>query len=398
MSEKVNKYRWVILSVASFAIFVPNYAQYQLSPLAPQIIGDLGLSPSQFTSIFTATMIPAIFLSIVSGLLADKFGIKRIIGIGMLLSSAGLCMRIISNDFTLLFLSMVLSGFGGAFLNTNGAKIMGIWFPPEKIGAAMGIFLAASTLSMTVGMGTTAMLNGIRTAYLIAAILSIVALILWALLIKNSETERPQGGAPKTLPISECLGKVVKNRIIWFVGICLMFILGANVIIGSFLPTILAERGIDIVSAGMYGSAVTIGNFLGCLFIPIVASRIANKPVLFILAVISAAGAAFGWQAPQGIALVAALCVTGIAMGGLMPLLMSMPIQLPGIGPAYAGTAGGFTATLQLIGAVVIPTYIAGPIAGTNIKSFFAIAGICMIMVFIFGFGLPELGKKKQAQ
>jgi NNP family nitrate/nitrite transporter-like MFS transporter len=177
-----------------------------------------------------------------------------------------------------------------------------------------------------------------------------------------------------------------------------MFILGANVIISSFLPTILAGRGIDQVSAGMYGAAVTVGNLLGCLFIPVVASRIANKPILFTLAIISAAGAALGWLAPQGIALVFALCVTGIAMGGLMPILMSMPIQLPEIGPAYAGTAGGFTATLQLIGAVVIPSYIAGPIAGTNLKLFFAVAGVCMIMVFVFGFGLPELGKKKQAQ
>jgi NNP family nitrate/nitrite transporter-like MFS transporter len=398
MSKRISKYRWVILSVSCFALFVPNYAQYQLSPLAPQIIGDLGLTPGQFTSIFSAPMIPAIFLSIAAGLLADKFGIKRVIGIGMLLSVVGACLRITANSFPLLFLSMLLTGFSAAFLNTNGAKILGSWFPPEKISATMGILLAASTLAMTAGMGTTAMLNGIGIAYLIAAVLSIASLILWVLLIKNRETESTQGDAPKTLPISECLRKVIKNRIVWFVGICLMFILGANVIISSFLPTILAGRGIDHVSAGMYGSAVTIGNLLGCLFIPVVASRVANKPVIFILALISTAGAAFGWQAPQGIALILALCITGIAMGGLMPLLMSMPIQLPEIGPTYAGTAGGFAATLQLIGAVVIPAYIAGPIAGTNLKLFFIIAGVCMIMVFIFGFGLPELGKKKQAQ
>lgn len=398
MSENISKYRWVILFVSCFALFVPNYMQYQLSPLAPQIIGDLRLTPSQFTSIFTAPMIPAIFLSIVAGLLADKFGIKRVIGVGLLLSATGACLRIVSNSFSLLFLSMLLTGFAAAFLNTNGAKILGSWFPPEKIGSTMGILLAASTLAMTAGMGTTAMLNGIKTAYIIAAVLSIAALILWVLLIKNRVTAKIQGEATKTIPISECLGKVLKNRVIWFVGICLMFILGANVIISSFLPTILAERGIDKVAAGMYGSAVTIGNLLGCLFIPVMAGRIANKPLIFILALVSAAGAVFGWQAPMGIGLILALCVTGIAMGGLMPLLMSMPIQLPEIGPAYAGTAGGVAATLQLIGAVVIPTYIAGPIVGTNMKLFFVAAGICMVMVFIFGFGLPELGRKKQSQ
>lgn len=396
MCEKTSKYRWIILFVTCFALFVPNYAQYQLPPLAPQIIDNLRLSPGQFTSIFSAPMIPAIFLSIMAGLLADKFGIKRIIGIGILLSAAGTCLRIAVNSFSLLFLSMMLSGFAAAFLNTNGAKILGSWFPPQKISSTMGVLLAASTLAMTVGMGTTAMLNGINTAYTIAAVLCIVALLFWVLLIKNREMERTQGEAPKTPPISECLEKVIKNRIVWFVGICLMFILGANVIISSFLPTILADRGIDNVSAGMYGAAVNVGNFLGCLFIPVVAGRIANKLLISILALVSALGVTIGWQTPQGIGLIAALCATGIAMGGLMPLLMSMPIQLPEIGPTYAGTAGGFAATLQLIGAVVIPTYIAGPIAGTNIKLFFVVAGICMIMVFIFGFGLPELRGKKQ--
>jgi NNP family nitrate/nitrite transporter-like MFS transporter len=396
MSEKISKYRWVILSVSCLAMFVPNYAQYQLSPLAPQIIENLGLTPGQFTSLFSAPMIPAIFLSIVAGLLADKFGTKRIIGIGLLLSAAGACLRITADSYSLLFASMILFGFGVTFLNTIGAKILGSWFPPEKISFVMGILLSGSTLAMTVGMSTTAMLRGISAAYIIAAVLSIAALLSWVLLIKNRASDESHDNAPKAPPITECLGKVIKNRTVWLVGICLMFILAANIIVSSFLPTILAGRGIDSVSAGMYSSASTVGNLLGTLLIPVLAGRMSNKLLIYIMAFVSAAGAMFGWQAPQGIALVLALCITGIGMSGPIPLLMSMPIRLPEIGPVYAGTAGGFAATLQLLGAVVIPTYIAGPIAGSNINMFFIVAGICMVMVFFFGFGLPELGKRSK--
>jgi NNP family nitrate/nitrite transporter-like MFS transporter len=84
-------------------------------------------------------------------------------------------------------------------------------------------------------------------------------------------------------------------------------------------------------------------------------------------------------------------------MGGLMPLLMSIPVQLPEIGPVYAGTAGGFTGTLQLLGAVVIPTYIAAPIAGNNMRLFFLSGGVCMALVFVLVFFLPEPGKKSAA-
>jgi NNP family nitrate/nitrite transporter-like MFS transporter len=134
------------------------------------------------------------------------------------------------------------------------------------------------------------------------------------------------------------------------------------------------------------------------LFTPVLARRLGlNKPILYLFALIALAGAAFGWRAPQGVLLVICLGITGIAMSGLMPLLMSMPIQLPEIGPRYAGTAGGVIGTLQRIGAVVIPTYIAGPIAGTNVSMFFIVGGACMIIVFLFSLGLPELGKNRKA-
>jgi NNP family nitrate/nitrite transporter-like MFS transporter len=396
MSGKINKYRWVILLIACIAIFSPNYTQYQLSPLAPQIINDLGLTPGQFSGIFTAPMIPAIFLSIVAGVLADKFGIKRVIGIGMLIAAIGTCLRIISNDHLFLFSSMALTGFSAAFLTTNGAKLLGNWFPPENIGAVMGVFLASSTLAMTIAMGTTAMLDGTTTAYIIAAVISITAFVLWLLFIRNPQKQEKTGGAG--IPLAECLKTVLKNKTVWFTGFCLMFIMGAVVVLSSFLPAILAEKGIGAVAAGMYGTAVTIGNLLGCLFIPVIMGRIGrNKPVIYILIIISAAGAAFGWQAPQGFLLVLALGITGIAMGGLMPILMSIPVQLPEIGPAYAGTAGGVVGTLSVLGAVIIPTYVVGPIAGTNISVFFTAAGVCMIAVLLSSLGLPELGRKKQA-
>jgi NNP family nitrate/nitrite transporter-like MFS transporter len=395
LPEKANSYRWVVLIIACFGLFTPSYAQYQLPPLAPQIIADLGLSPTQFTSIFSAPMIPAIFLSLVAGLLADKFGIKWTIGIGLILSAIGAFFRIGAGSYQFLFFSMILAGFGATFLNANGAKIIGSWFPPEKIGSMMGIFLAVSTVAMTAGMGTTAMIPGIRTAYILAAALSIAAAVLWVLLMKKPPETGPVQDTP-AIPILTCLKVALKSKSVWFVGFCLMGIMGSFVSISSFLPTALGGRGIDPVSAGIYGSAITVGNFLGCLLVPALAGRLGfNKPFLYLNPIIAGLGVAIGWRAPQGALLAICLCITGIAMGGLMPILMSIPIQLPEIGPLYAGTAGGVTGTLQLIGAVVIPTYVVGPIAGTNMDMFFIVGGACMILVFLFSFGLPELGRKK---
>jgi NNP family nitrate/nitrite transporter-like MFS transporter len=74
---------------------------------------------------------------------------------------------------------------------------------------------------------------------------------------------------------------------------------------------------------------------------------------------------------------------------------MSLPVQLDEIGPVYAGTAGGFLATIQLIGAVVVPTYVITPIAGANMNLFFILSGGCMIITMLLIFFLPEVMKKR---
>ena len=63
-----------------------------------------------------------------------------------------------------------------------------------------------------------------------------------------------------------------------------------------------------------------------------------------------------------------------------MPTLMGVPVQLPQIGTAYAGTAGGVVATIQIGGAVSVPSYILVPIAGENFNFLFGLGGICLLI------------------
>ncbi|UYO64343.1 MFS transporter [Acetobacterium wieringae] len=391
---KKSNYKWVVLAIVCLAIFSPNYAQYQLAPIAPQLMTTYNLSMTQFSSVFSAPMIPAIFLSLVAGLLVDKFGVKRVISIGLIITAIGICLRVTATDYTTLLIYMILAGVGATFLNSNGAKIMGNYFEPEKISMAMSVFLASATLAMTLGMATTGLYPSIRIAFICAGIISVIGAVLWIVFVKDPKVE--EDGIPKApASIKESLKIVTKNKTIWIVGFCLMGVLACNVAISSFLPTALVGRAIDPVTAGFYASIMTLGSLVGCLTSPIIVSKVGKmKPVMLVLGVIATVGGALFWSAPEGIMLGAGLFVFGAALSGLMPLLMSIPIQLPEIGPEYAGTAGGFTGTLQLLGAVVIPTYIITPIAGPNMNVFFILAGVCMAVTSVLVLFLPELMKK----
>jgi NNP family nitrate/nitrite transporter-like MFS transporter len=65
-------------------------------------------------------------------------------------------------------------------------------------------------------------------------------------------------------------------------------------------------------------------------------------------------------------------------------------IRLPGIGPLYAGTAGGLIATLELLGGVVLPTYVASAIAGANRGVYFIILGIASVVWIIGVYFMPK--------
>lgn len=394
MRNQRSNYRWVILFIMAFGVFGPNYTQFQLSPLAPQIIETFGLTNTEFSSVFTSPMIPAIIFSLIAGLLVDKYGAKKIIAIALMVTALGTIWRIWTGSYLTLFASMFLTGIGITFLNANGPKIIGSWFPPEKVGTMTGIFLGIGTLGMTLGMGTTAMLPSIKSAYTIAALISVIAFILWVFLMKTPPTIGTQG-APPSAKILDSLKVCIKSTNVWVVGFALLFLFGLNLIISSFLPTALGQRGVDPVAAGVYGSMVTFGNLAGCLTMPMLAAKLGrNKPIILTMALIGAFGGAFAWLAPVGFPLYLALFITGVAIGSLMPMLVSIPIQLPEIGPKYAGTAGGFVSTLQLLGAVTIPTYIAAPIAGDNFYLFFIIGGVSALLTFLLSLALPEVGRK----
>ncbi len=393
MHNKSRNYRWVILFIMAIGVFGPNYTQFQLSPLAPQIIETFGLTNLEFSSVFTSPMIPAIIFSLIAGLLVDKYGAKKIIAIALLVTALGTIWRIWTDSYLTLFVSMFLTGIGITFLNANGPKIIGSWFPPEKVGTMMGIFLSAATLGMTLGMGTTAMLPSIKSAYIIAAIISVMALLLWVLLMKSPPTVGTQESSNDGIlgSLKVCL----KSRNVWITGFALLFLFGLNLSISSFLPTALGQRGVDPIASGVYASMVTFGNLTGCLIMPMLAAKLGrNKPIILTMALIGAIGGAFAWLAPVGLLLYGALFTTGVAIGSLMPILVSIPIQLPEIGPKYAGTAGGVVSTLQLLGAVTIPTYVAAPIAGDNFHLFFIIGGLSAFLTFLLSLALPEVGRK----
>lgn len=399
-SDNRNKYRFnsaygtVIIISLWLGFFTGNYPQYQMSPLAYKIMPALGLTNSQFSTIFSAAMIPGILFSIMAGMLCDRFGAKRLITVGLVIGSAGACLRLGAASYYSLLLCMIMTGVGVTFMNANCAKIISEWYPSEKISRNLGICMTASSVAMFLGVGVTAYFPSVNLAFLLSAVLSVLATIFFIIFFKEGPGAKTEQNDPQ--PILAYLRIVVKSRAIWIVSLSQMFILGCSVSINGFMPIALkVVRGFDPGRAGLITSMFTIGMLFGFIVGPWLCQKIGYmRPFMIVIGCLGGAGAALALHMPFLLLTWIALFITGFAIGSFITLGSSFPILLPEIGPAYAGSAGGLIATLQLLGAVVLPTYLIIPIARTNYTLIFILAGACMICASLCVIFLPELGSK----
>ena len=385
----------IITAVICFAVFfIGTYAQYQLSPMAMEIMSTLNIDETQYSLLFTFCMFPALVLSIVSGMLCDKFGIKATVAVAVGLSTLGIVVRIFAPNYTSMLLCMLVLGLGCMFLTATSAKILAPHFTGEKLGSMMGFVNAGSTVAMFVALATTAWFPSVKAAFTFAAVLSVLVFLSWIFLVKQPKAEN--AGAAPSASMMESLKVCLSNRYIWISGLTLMFLMTPQVIVSSFLPQALQiEKGMDSVTAGYMTSVYMLGAIAGSIFGPqIFAKCKSGRVFLTACSAITAVGVALGWNIPNPILLAAVMFLCGAGISTYVPLLYSLPISLPGIGPAYAGTAGGLSATIQILGATVVPTYVLTPLFGSNFNSLFLAAGCVAALSLITANLLPMYGKK----
>ena len=392
----LSPYRWVILAMAMLAGFIGSYAQFQLPPLAYKLIPALHMSTSQFAALMSGPMTGAIFICILGGTLADRYGVKKVVTVGLVLAVVGCTFRYAVTSFWPFFFLMVLVGLSSALLSTNLAKLFGAWFPKEQMGTVMGIYMISIALAMFSGTATTALFPSDASAFIFSGVVCFLSLILWLIFARNTPEGTP---GPPILPASQYLGKAARSSGIWLAGVCMFFIMGTSMTFTGFLPNVLHDsRGIDPVPAGVYGSLSTLGGAFGSFLGPMICNLMGiMKPYLVIISLLGAAATFWSWQLPVGTAIVMALMLAGFLQSAITPTVLSLPMLLPEIGPVYAGSAGGIIATLQVLGAVLLPTFVITPLAGSNVTVLFGLAALCMALIIIPVLFLPELGSRALA-
>ena len=145
-------------------------------------------------------------------------------------------------------------------------------------------------------------------------------------------------------------------------------------------------HGFSKSQAGTVASMISFGNMFGAVIGPVLYRKLKKfSRLIFLFGGISIIGCIEEWMLHEQILMIIIYFITGIAIGGAMPIYFTMPIRLREISSDNISTAGGLITTFQLGGAVIVPSYMIAPIAGNNYSEIFILTAVVIAIAVGLG-------------
>lgn len=355
------------------------------------IVEDLGLTPAQKGMMVGIPVLGGALLRIPMGLLADKFGGKRMGMIGMLLTMVPLLWGWLwADQLSEVFALGFMLGIAGASFAV-ALPLASRWYPPEHQGLAMGIAGAGNsgTVFATLFGPRIAAAFGWEMVFAIALIPLAIAFIVFAIFAKDCPH------AVKTMKASEYF-RVMKYKETWLFAFFYSLSFGGFVGLTSYLTLFFVDQySVSKVTAGDF---VTLVVFAGSFVRPI-GGALADKYGGLRLLVILFSGAAISMTIvgllPSVYVALGMLFVTLIFLGSANGALFQViPVRFPkevGLLTGFVGAAGG-------IGGFFLPNILGVFKQFTNSYSFgFWWVALTMIVAIYFISNLKKASLEKEA-
>jgi len=142
---------WAILVVLSLGFFMILLDLTIVYVATPSILTSLRTSLDQLLWVFNGYLLAYAVLLITAGRVGDIFGPRQLFAAGLVLFTVASALCGLSHTDTQLIAARVLQGVGGAMLAPQTLSIITSIFPPERRGAAFGVWGAVAGISTILG-------------------------------------------------------------------------------------------------------------------------------------------------------------------------------------------------------------------------------------------------------
>lgn len=389
----------LLVGLGSVCYAAFTFAWFALAAFLAPIVAELGLSSTLAGIVTGAIPLTYVPVALASGLVVDRIGPGRAIGGGLAIVGAAHALRSTAAGFPELFLLTAAMGVGGTGLTFGLPKLVSVTVPANRRGSATSVYVVAASAGMAIAFATGrpvlgAALGGWRPAFWWSGLVILAVALAWLVVIRILGPGQNGAAAAEADAgsVREDLMTVLTHR-----GLRLLVVVGTVYLLvmhgtQAWLPTIMEGRGLSAGLAAGLATLLVVARTVGILAIPPLSDWLGlRRPVVIACGALVAAGV--GGLLVTGSNLVftaAVVVVAGLGLGGLAPLVRTLPIELPEIGPRLTGTATGLIFTIGEIGGFLGPVVlgVSVDVAGTFDVGLAALA-VAGLAVVVAGWLLP---------
>ena len=131
--------RWWLAALLVVAMIFGYAQRGALSPVAPYMIKELGLSPAVMGILLSAFFWVYSFMQMPAGWLVDRYGVRRSYAIGYAFWSVISALTGLANGLGHLIAARVLLGAGQSVAFPASARAVANWFPDRERGTVTAL-------------------------------------------------------------------------------------------------------------------------------------------------------------------------------------------------------------------------------------------------------------------
>ena len=303
-------------------------------------------------------------MQIPAGLLADRWGPRRVLTAGAAIAAAGTLLFALAPGYAAAGLGRLLIGGSVGVAFVSMLKLAGHWFAPTRFAMLSGLALACGVLgAVSAGVPLRLLVDvfGWRKVLSIAAALTaLLAVVIW-LAVRDDPAERGYASyapAPpaRHAPILASIRRALGTRNVWLVFLISGAVSGPALTFGGLwgVPFLSTHYGISTSQASMITSLLLVCWAVAGPFVGVLSDRLRRRKPPYVLGAVLAAA---GWCAalllpglPLSL-LVALLAFTGCASSAVM---VGFAIAKESAPAALAGTAGGIANMGNMLGGMIM--------------------------------------------
>ncbi len=391
---QVEPYRWVVEGVLLLLQFAMGLSFLAVAPLFPLIIDDFGVSRASASLLVGGTALGVALALIPCSIVTARMGTRASLGVAGALMSV-MALTPLVGSFSLLLAARITFAVGGAMTLTATAPVIMRWFPPRELPMVNGINVVAQSLGVTISMVIAPRLAVVvgweRTLFAFGCV-TVIATLAWLVLARDpAGTGRDQVAAFHLGDLASAL----RSRPTVLLGLGMAGALGANVSFGSWLPTYYNEAfGFSLEKAGAVASVLALFGIVGSLLgstLPVRFPR--RRPFLIVAGLLMPITAIGAYATSSPAVLYPSLALFGVVSWVFIPVVFTIPMELPGMTPERVGVTTAVVLCLGNLSGFVAPLVVGAVRDATGAFALgLTVVSLLAASLAVAGWLMPETG------